>query len=277
MSTLNVMSIDLEDWFCVYNLNGIIPRDDWPRCDYRVERSTGKLLDLFARHGVEATFFVLGWVAERSPDLIREIERRGHEIATHGYFHRLLTQMTPPEFESDLLRALEVTARCGSTPVGFRAPSFSVTESSLPWIATILKRCGLRYDSSIFPIGFHPDYGIPNANLHIHSLSNGLLEIPMSCATLWGKKIPCGGGGYFRLFPYPLTRYLMRTCNQQGRPVVFYLHPWEVDPGQPRVAMPPLKRLRHYSNLDKTMARLERLLADFRFTSIRNLLAAQSP
>jgi polysaccharide deacetylase family protein (PEP-CTERM system associated) len=271
----NVFSIDLEDWFCVQNLSGAIPRDDWERCESRVERNTLLLLNLLSHHNVEATFFVLGWVAERHPDLIREVERRGHEIATHGYSHRLLTSLEPEEFRADLGRSLEVLAKCSSGPVrGFRAPSFSVTRKTW-WAVDILRAHRIHYDSSIFPIGFHPDYGIPDAPLHAHKLPEGIFELPLSCAEIYGHKIPCSGGGYFRLFPYPVTRALMRKCNQQGRPVIFYLHPWEVDPEQPRVDLPALKRFRHYNNLDRTAGRLEQLLTDFPFTSVRKLFAAQ--
>lgn len=268
---VNAFSIDLEDWFCVQNLNGIIPRADWESCESRVERNTLRLLDLLSRRGVKATFFVLGWVAERYPDLVREVERGGHEIGTHGYSHTLLTHMTPAEFETDLDRSLEVLARCAATPVlGFRAPSFSVTRQTW-WALDILRSRGLRYDSSIFPVGFHPDYGVPDARLEVHRIAEDLLEAPMSCAQVFGRKAPCSGGGYFRLYPYALTRYLIGECNRQGRPVIFYVHPWEIDPDQPRVSMPAVKRFRHYNNLEKTMERLERLLEDFRFAPMREL------
>jgi polysaccharide deacetylase family protein (PEP-CTERM system associated) len=271
----NVFSVDLEDWFCVQNLSGVIRREAWDQCESRVERNTLLLLDLLSHRQVEATFFVLGWVAERHPDLVREVERRGHEIATHGYSHRLLTSLQPEEFRADLDRSLEVLARCSNRPVrGFRAPSFSVTRKTW-WAVEILRSRGIQYDSSIFPIGFHPDYGIPDAPLRAHRLQEGLFELPMSCAEVMGRKVPCSGGGYFRLFPYTVTRALMRRCNQQGRPVIFYLHPWEVDPEQPRVDLPALKRFRHYNNLERTAERLERLLEDFRFTSIRNLFAGE--
>ena len=271
----NVFSIDLEDWFCVQNLSGVIRREEWERCESRVERNTLLLLELLAHHRVEATFFVLGWIAERYPDLVREVERRGHEIATHGYSHRLLTSLTPEEFRADLERSLEVLARASSGPVrGFRAPSFSVTRKTW-WAVKILRACGIQYDSSIFPVGFHPDYGIPDAPLNAYRLPEGVFELPMSCAEIFGRKVPCSGGGYFRLFPYAVTRALMRRCNRQGRPVIFYLHPWEVDPDQPRVDLPVLKRFRHYNHLDRTAERLERLLEDFEFTSVRKRFAAQ--
>ena len=261
--------MDLEEWFCVQNLNGIIPRSEWAHRESRVEQSTLRLLDLLGERGVQATFFVLGWVAERHPDLVREVERRGHEIATHGYSHMVLTAMTPDEFRADLNRSLEVLAGCSSGKVlGFRAPSFSVTRKTW-WALELLRSSGLRYDSSVFPVGFHPDYGVPDAPLEAHP-AEGLLEIPMSCARLLGRNVPCCGGGYFRMYPYGLTRRLMELCNRQGRPVIFYIHPWEVDPAQPRVGgMPASKRFRHYYNLTETMPRLERLFEDFQFTTIR--------
>jgi polysaccharide deacetylase family protein (PEP-CTERM system associated) len=269
----NVMSVDLEDWFCVYNLSGQIPYADWDRCESRVEQSTLRLLDLFRRHQVEVTFFVLGWVADRFPDLVRELERQGHEIATHGYSHRLLTFMQPEEFRADLHRSLEVLAKATSQPIrGFRAPSFSITRKTL-WAADILRASGMEYDSSVFPVRFHPEYGIPDAELGPYLLSEGLTELPMSVAEVLGRRIPCCGGGYFRLYPYAVTRSLMRTCNRQGRPVMFYLHPWEIDPEQPRVlGLSWSKRFRHYNNLDKTQERMERLLQDFSFTAARRLV-----
>ncbi len=270
----NVFSIDLEEWFCVYNFDGAIPREQWETRESRVEQATLAILDLLSKHNVQGTFFVLGWVAERHPDLIREVERRGHEIASHGYYHRLITKMTPEEFRTDLNRSLEILTRLASAPVrGFRAPSFSVTRKTR-WSLDILRDCGIRYDSSMFPIGFHPDYGVPDARLEPHALPEGLWELPMSVAEVAGKRVPCSGGGYFRQFPYAVTRHLMRTCNAQGRAVMFYLHPWEVDPGQPRVALPFVKRIRHYNNLDKTLPRLERMLNDFEFTSVRSLYGA---
>ena len=268
------MSVDLEDWFCAYNLSRVIRYADWDKCESRVERSTLGLLDLFRRNRVEATFFVLGWVADRFPDLVKEIERQGHEIATHGYSHRLLTLMRPEEFKVDLNRSLEVLAKSTSQKVlGFRAPSFSVTRETL-WAVDILKEAGIRYDSSVFPVQFHPEYGIADAELGPYELAESLIELPMSVAELFGRRVPCCGGGYFRLYPYAATRWLMRRCNQQGRPVIFYLHPWETDPEQPRVqGLSWSKRFRHYNSLSKTQERMERLLVDFSFTTAEKLLA----
>jgi polysaccharide deacetylase family protein (PEP-CTERM system associated) len=273
---LNVMSIDVEDWFCVYNLSRLIRYADWGKCESRVERNTVRLLNLFRAHRVEATFFVLGWVAERLPDLVKEIERQGHEVASHGFSHRLLTFMQPEEFRADLRRSLEVLARVTGQEVrGFRAPSFSLTRKTL-WAVNIMKESGIQYDSSVFPVGFHPEYGMPDVELRPHQVAEGLTELPMGVAEVAGCRIPCSGGGYFRLYPYGMTRWLMRKCNEQGRAVIFYLHPWELDPAQPRVrGMSWSARLRHYNNLAKTEQRLERLLSDFSFTSARRLLAAQ--
>jgi polysaccharide deacetylase family protein (PEP-CTERM system associated) len=268
----NAMSIDLEDWFCVNNLKGAIQREDWDKCEMRVVSSTRRILDLLDKHNTQATFFTLGWIAERVPELVSDIERAGHEIATHGYSHTLLTDMTRDSFEADLKRALEVTRGCVSqTVIGYRAPSFTITSKTL-WALDVLSRNGIRYDSSVFPIGYHPDYGMPGVSLSVYHHDSSLVEFPMSCAEVLGRRIPCSGGGYFRLLPYAITRRLLRRCNAQGRPVIFYLHPWEVDPGQPRVKLPPLKRFRHYCNLDKTMGRLERLLVDFEFTSVRRVI-----
>lgn len=269
MGIKNAFTVDLEDWFCAYNLR--IGIEKWDGCELRVVDNTHRILEVLAKHTTRATFFVLGWIAERVPNLVREIEGCGHEIATHGYSHTLLTQMTPEAFEADLGRALAVMRGCCHQKVlGFRAPSFSVTSKTL-WAIDIMAKQGLKYDSSIFPVSYHPDYGIPGASLSIHQIGS-ITEVPMSCARLFGRNVPCSGGGYFRIYPYPVTRFLLGQCNAQGRPVVFYLHPWEVDPGQPRVRLSWSKRVRHYANLDKTLSRLDRLLGDLKFTSIREVL-----
>jgi polysaccharide deacetylase family protein (PEP-CTERM system associated) len=271
----NALSIDLEDWFCVHNLNGVIGRDDWDKCDLRVRANTMRILDLLERRHVRATFFILGWVAEREPDLIREVEARGHEIGVHGYNHLLLTEITPEEFDADLNRALEAIAKAGvkATPIGFRAPSFSMVEKTKDWALSTLEKYGFRYDSSVFPVGFHPDYGIPNAPLSPYKITDKLYEFPMSVLELYGRRLPFCGGGYFRLFPYAYTRFCMRKVNEQGRAAVFYLHPWELDPDQPRIKnLSALRKFRHYHNLDQTERRLSRLIEDFEFTTVREVL-----
>jgi polysaccharide deacetylase family protein (PEP-CTERM system associated) len=273
MKIKNAMSIDLEDWFCVHNMSQAIRREDWDKCEMRVIDNTRRILALLAAHKTEATFFTLGWIAEQVPELVREIEAAGHEIATHGYSHTLLTDMNAESFEADLKKALLVTQRCVNQEIiGFRAPSFTVTSKTL-WAVDVLTRNGIRYDSSVFPVGYHPDYGMPDVSLSVyrHNASS-LVEFPMSCAELMGSRIPCSGGGYFRILPYAITKRLLARCNAQGRPVMFYIHPWEIDPGQPRVKLPVFKRFRHYYNLDKTMGRLDRLLKDFEFTSVRRAI-----
>ncbi len=268
----NAISIDVEDWFCVANLRGAIDYKDWDKQELRVARNTHRILDLLSRHNTEATFFVLGWVAERVPEIIREIDQCGHEIATHGYSHTLITDMTPESFEEDLTKALEVTGRCTNQEIlGFRAPSFTITPKTL-WALDILAGNGIRYDSSVFPVTYHPDYGMPNSSLSIHQLRENLIEVPLTVVDILGMRIPCSGGGYFRLFPYPATRFLIKKCNNQGRPVIFYLHPWEIDPEQPRIDLPWLKKFRHYNNLDKTYSRLDKLLGEFEFTSIKKVV-----
>jgi polysaccharide deacetylase family protein (PEP-CTERM system associated) len=268
----NALSIDLEDWFCVENLREVFTRKDWDKCELRIGKSTGRILELLSKHNTKATFFVLGWIAEQIPALVGKIEEEGHEIATHGYSHTPLTLMTQRSFRKDLERALEVTKRCSREVIlGFRAPSFSITEKTL-WAFEVLEKVGIRYDSSVFPIGFHPDYGMPDAPLSIYSVSDRLTEFPLSCVEMLGKRVPCSGGGYFRVYPYWLTRAFIKRCNREGRPVVFYIHPWEFDPDQPRIDLPIFKRWRHYSNLDRTFERFDRLLGDFEFATIREVL-----
>jgi len=270
---INAMSIDLEDWFCVANMRQAIDKSEWDRCELRVVDNTRRLLEALARHQVGATFFVLGWVADRVPDLIREVADAGHEIATHGYSHTLLTEMTQESFEVDLQKAIRVTKACVDRDIlGFRAPSFTVTTKTL-WAFNVLARNGIRYDSSVFPIGFHPDYGIPDAPLTIHQSDTApVVERPLSCAEVLGRRIPCSGGGYFRIFPYFISKRLLLRCNRQGRPAIFYLHPWEIDPDQPRVRLPLLKRIRHYYKLKDTLRRFDRLLGDFQFATVRQII-----
>lgn len=259
----NLLSIDLEDWFCVSNFDEIVPREAWDACELRVARSTGALLELFERRGVKATFFVLGWVAERVPELVRELADAGHEIACHGYGHNRLGQLNPERLDADLGRALTVLRELSNAPVvGYRAPSFSLTQATM-WALPVLRRHGVTWDSSVFPFGAHPEYGIADAPLHPYWIDEGVLELPMSVVEFRGARFPCPGGGYFRLYPYALSRALIRRCNAAGRPAIFYAHPWEFDPEQPRMPLPPVKRFRHYNNLNVTLDRLDRLLGDF--------------
>ncbi|MDB5036167.1 MAG: polysaccharide deacetylase and domain protein [Chlorobi bacterium] len=272
----NIFTVDLEEWFC-FRDRGIPNYRDWERHESRVEIGTRTILKILAEHRIEATFFVLGWVAQRHPDLIREVAEAGHEIATHGYSHAMLTQMTPDQFRRDLERALKATERAAGTTIeGFRAPRFSVIRDTL-WSIDILREMGIRYDSSVFPYAGHPDYGIVDAPLDIHSHDNGIIEIPMSCAVVAGRRIPCGGGGYFRIMPYFMTRRLIDACHRDGRGVMFYIHPWELDPRQPRIASGRMDRFRHYQNLESVERKITMLLRDFRFTSIRGSLQQRLP
>ncbi len=266
----NIFTVDVEDWFCAYNLN--INIKDWDEQELHVVQNTEKILRLLSKHKVTATFFTLGWIAEKVPDLIKEIEADGHEIATHGYSHKLLTKMNPEEFNKDLQKALVTIGSIVNNPVlGFRAPSFTITKNT-SWALPILKESGIHYDSSIYPIGFHPDYGIVNSKLDIHQL-DGITEVPLSVAEILGKKIPCSGGAYFRLFPYYIFKKLIEICNGQGRKVVFYIHPWEVDPNQPKQNLSFSKSIRHYTNLSLTENRLDKLLSQFEFQTIKEALS----
>jgi polysaccharide deacetylase family protein (PEP-CTERM system associated) len=275
---INAMSIDVEDYFHVAALSGAISRDDWDSMSARVDQSTRRLLEVFDTTGTRATFFVLGWVAERHPVLVREIHRRGHEIACHGYSHRMVYQQSPEEFRSETLRSKALLEHIsGEAVTGYRAASYSITAKSR-WALDILAEAGFRYDSSIFPVR-HDLYGIPDAPRFPHVLTTDggarLVEFPPTTAHIMGQNIPAAGGGYFRLYPYPLSRWLLRRVNAgEGQPAIFYLHPWEVDPDQPRVNAGWRSRFRHYNNLAKCESRLRRLLVDFRFAPAREVLSS---
>ena len=268
---VNMMTIDVEEHFQASVFDEAVPRHQWEHLESRVCANTDRLLSILDRANVRATFFVLGWVAECFPALVRRIASLGHEIASHGYSHRLIYDGTPNEFRADLRRAKRVIEAAADTPVvGYRAPSYSVTARSL-WALDVLIEEGYEYDASIFPIR-HDRYGIASSPRHTYRVwrrQGSLWEIPGSTVRLAGINLPVAGGGYFRLLPYAWTRWGIDRVNRcEGQPVVFYLHPWEIDPRQPRFPISRLGRLRHYSNLHRTEARLERLLTDFRFDSI---------
>jgi len=275
--TVNAFTIDVEDYFQVAALASAIPRDSWPTREYRVERNTERVLELLADKQVRGTFFVLGWVAERSPGLVRRIAEAGHEIACHGFSHRLIYTQSQNEFREETARAkshLEETI--GKRVLGYRAASFSITRDSL-WALDVLLDLGFEYDSSIFPIR-HDRYGLPGAAPEPGPISapsgRTLIEFPMSAATFFGVQVPVSGGGYFRILPYWLTRAGLRQINEhKGRPFTFYLHPWELDPAQPRFAVGWLSRFRHYTNLERCEARLARALGEFAFAPMREVLA----
>jgi polysaccharide deacetylase family protein (PEP-CTERM system associated) len=274
-AVVNAMTVDVEDYFHVSAFDRVVSRDSWDRFESRVVPSTQRLLDLFDRASVRSTFFVLGWVAERFPALVREIAAGGHEIASHGYHHQLLYSLTPAQFREDVRSSKALLEEITGSPVlGYRAPSYSIVESTL-WALDVLIEEGYAYDASIFPI-HHDRYGIPGAERHPHVLrrrGGTMVEMPGSTTRMGGVNWPIAGGGYFRLFPYVWTSRGIRRVNRvERKPVVFYVHPWELDPGQPRFAVGAARRLRHYTGLDKTTDRLRRLLREFRFTAAVDVL-----
>jgi polysaccharide deacetylase family protein (PEP-CTERM system associated) len=277
MFVLNGLSFDVEDWFQVENLKEAISRDRWESCEIRVVQNTKKILGLLTEHQTLATFFILGWVAERCPGLVKEIAGSGHEIASHGYGHELVYKMTPEAFNTDIRLSMDILQSITGRPVtGYRAPSFSITPKS-QWAPEVLRNAGFLYDSSIFPTSFHNRYGFNGACRLPFQFRNGLAEIPLSIYPFAGANFPLAGGGYFRLFPYSYFRLCFRRMNKQGQPIVFYLHPWELDPDQPRMKVRLNYRVRHYVNLEKTADRLAKLLKDFRFVPLRSLVAHYFP
>ncbi len=276
-SIVNVMTVDVEDYFQVSAFDRVVSRADWASFEGRVVANTGRLLDVFAEAGVHATFFVLGWTAERHPGLVSEIVARGHDVASHGHSHRLVYEMTREEFRDDLRRAKAALEAAGAPAVlGYRAPSYSITSRSL-WALDVLVEEGFQYDSSIFPI-HHDRYGIPSWTRHPHVISReggSLLEVPPSTVRVGRINLPASGGGYFRILPYAWTKHAIRRLNHaEAKPAVFYVHPWEIDPGQPRMAADWRSRFRHYTNLDRTEKRLRRLVNEFAFSNISETLLA---
>jgi polysaccharide deacetylase family protein (PEP-CTERM system associated) len=264
----NVMSVDVEDYFQVGAFEHTIPRGDWERWPCRVEANVERILALFERHGIRATFFTLGWIAERYPGVVRVIVDNGHELASHGYGHQRAAVLSRREFHQDVVRAKHLLEDLGGAAVaGYRAPSFSIGHDNL-WALDILLEAGHRYSSSIYPIA-HDHYGMPDAPRFPYRPEHcpGLLEVPPTTVDWRGRNLPAAGGGFFRLLPYAASRWLISQVNRRDRrPAVFYFHPWEVDPGQPRVAGAPLKsRFRHYVNLGRMERKLDRLCRDFRW------------
>ena len=271
----NIFSVDVEDYFHASALSAGVESTGLENLEHRVYDNTQRLLQILNDSGVHGTFFVLGWVAERYAGLVKEIQKEGHEIACHGYSHSVIYEQTPESFREETLKAKKLLEDITGAPVdGYRAASFSITKETL-WALDILAEAGFLYDSSIFPI-HHDRYGIPDAPLepHVRHLSNGgsLLEVPMTVAKLGKLSVPVSGGGYFRLFPYWLTRKAAKSVNAADRPCVFYVHPWEIDPGQPRLDVSGLSKFRHYNNLHKTESRLRKMLADFKFQSMSSYL-----
>lgn len=267
------LSFDIEDWFTVRNMRELINENDWDKQEYRVNVGVDFILETLSKKDIKATFFILGWVAERSPEMVRKISDLGHEIASHGYSHTPIDLMTPETFESDLVRSIQVLEGItGKKIEGFRAPSFSITKKTA-WALDILKKHQIRYDSSVF-VTLHPDYGINDFPVDMTKLENGLTEVPMKKSQLLGTKIPVCGGGYFRMLPYSMVRDALRRDTSTS-PTVMYFHPWEFDPAQPKVGLTGLKKFRHYVGLQKNRKKFERLLEDFEFTTIKDLVDTQ--
>ena len=275
---LNALSVDVEDWFQVGAFETVISRDSWDGLEQRVERNADAVLSLFDEAGVKGTFFTLGWVAERYPALIRRVAEAGHELASHGWDHKRVFTMEAATFRADLERArIAIEDACGMSPAGYRAPSFSIDKRT-PWAHRVLAEEGYAYSSSVAPIA-HDHYGWPEAPRFAHRPIPGseLIELPVTTVELAGRRMAAGGGGFFRLLPYRFSNWAVsRTNGREHRPAVFYFHPWEIDPDQPRVAGAPLKsRLRHYSRLSSMRPRLLKLLKAHRWGRTDEVVASE--
>jgi polysaccharide deacetylase family protein (PEP-CTERM system associated) len=272
---VNALTVDVEDYFHAEALAPCVKRDDWESMPSRIVANTMRALELCARHNVRGTFFILGWIAERHPQLVREIQKAGHEIACHSYWHRLVYRLTPEEFREDTRRARQVIEDAAGAPVlGYRAPTFSIVEKSF-WALDALAELGFRYDSSIFPV-HHDFYGVPGYSRGPcrHRVSNGatLAEFPMSTFRLGSMNFPVGGGGYLRIFPLRYTFFgVDRIHRRDGQPLILYFHPWEIDPAQPRLPLPVKSKFRHYTNLSRMESRIGALLQRYRFAPLCEL------
>jgi polysaccharide deacetylase family protein (PEP-CTERM system associated) len=274
---VNAMTCDVEDYFQVQAFFEHIDRKDWPSREPRVERNMDRVLELFEGAGVKGTFFTLGWVAERHPQIVRRIVAQGHELASHGMAHFRADAQTPDEFRADVSQAKRLLEDVGGVPVrGYRAASFSIGAKNL-WAFEVLAECGYAYSSSVYPVK-HDIYGMPEAPRAPFrpNGANGLLEVPISTVNLFGRNLPCGGGGYFRLLPYGYSRWAIGRVNRiERRPTTFYFHPWEVDPDQPVTPGIGLKtRVRHYTNLGRMAGRLARVLREFRWDRMDRVFLA---
>lgn len=278
---IHAMTIDVEDYFHVAALKDVVPVSRWDYQPQRVVQNTHKILSIFEEKGIKGTFFILGWVAERNPELVKAIASAGHEIASHGYSHQLIYSQSPAVFREETYKSKEILEGiCQKPVIGYRAASYSITNKSL-WALDILAELGFRWDSSIFPV-YHDNYGIPDTPsvpYEIQTRNGGsLTEFPITSADLAGLSIPAAGGGYFRQFPYPLFKFLFKHASQQNTvPKIFYLHPWEIDPDQPRFNNASwFSRFRHYTNLAKCEGRLNQLIDDFEFGTLSESLAHYS-
>lgn len=275
---LNALTIDVEDYYHVSAFESIIKFEDWGRFESRVEKNTLKILELLNTFKIKATFFILGWIAERSPQMVKEIQKEGHEIACHGYRHQLVYEIGPERFREDITRSKRILEDIiGKEVIGYRAPSYSITKKSL-WGLNILAEEGFKYDSSIFPIR-HDRYGIPDFSRFSKKINlNGkgeILEIPLSTIQLFGKNIPIAGGGYLRLLPVRFIEWGIRSLNKkENQPAIIYFHPWEIDPEQPKLNGSRVSVFRHHVNIGKTFSKLKRLFNNFKFGPIREVFSA---
>lgn len=268
----NAMTIDVEDYFQVSAFEKVVSVDDWKDISPRVEKNTQRLLELFEKNNAKATFFVLGWVAERFPDLVKHIAASGHEVASHGYWHRRATEQTPQVFKDDVEKTRKMLQDLTGEPInGYRAPSFSFNTEN-EWVYDVLAEVGHQYSSSVYPVK-HDLYGIPDAPRFKYKTSQGLWEIPLSTLNIAGKNIPISGGGYFRLYPYRFTAWAIKQFHRKdAESYIFYMHPWEIDPDQPRQAgLSKKSRFRHYLNLSRVNGRMERMLSDFNWSSMSDI------
>jgi polysaccharide deacetylase family protein (PEP-CTERM system associated) len=269
----NAMSVDVEDWFQVQAFARVIARDSWDSLPRRVEANTDRVLDAFARRGVRATFFTLGWVAERHPALVRRIAAAGHEVASHGHGHELVHLLGEAAFRADIRRAKQALEDAsGQAVVGYRAPTFSIGPRRTPWAHDALAAEGYRYSSSVFPVR-HDLYGEPDAPRGPWRTGSGVVELPMTTVRMGGRNLPCAGGGWFRLLPEAVFHAGLRRVNAEGRSGIFYFHPWEIDPAQPRIQAGRLSRFRHYTGLAAMEGRLDRLLTAFRWARMDEVFA----
>lgn len=274
----NALTIDVEDYFQVSAFARYIPRSEWDSRECRVERNVDRILAMLAERDVKATFFTLAWIAERYPQLVRRIVQGGHELASHGCEHERATDLTQAEFLNDVSRAKQVLEDIGGVPVlGYRAPSFSIGTGNL-WAFDALTQAGYRYSSSIYPIE-HDHYGMPNSPRFAYRVGRGLIEVPATTLRMFNRNMPSSGGGYFRLLPYNVSRWMLQQVNQRDREsAVFYFHPWEIDAEQPRVAGIDMRtRFRHYVNLSRMESRLRRLLDDFRWGRMDQIFLDRQP
>ena len=271
----NGLSVDIEDWFQVGAFETVIDRKDWDGLDRRVEANTDAVLQLFADAGAKATFFTLSWIAERHPALIRRIVEQGHEVASHGFDHKRVFLMSAKEFADDIARSKAVLEDLGGTAVtGYRAPSFSI-DARTPWAHPALAAAGYTYSSSVAPVK-HDHYGWPEAPRFAFKPVEGsnFVELPVTTARFAGRTLAAGGGGFFRLLPYGFSRWAVSQVNGEGQPAIFYFHPWEIDPDQPRLAHAPLRsKLRHYTNLTVMADKLKRVMTDFEWAPVGNIAA----